>query len=38
LEYCDLENIIDREQYYIDLLKPEYNVLKDAGSSLGCAN
>ena len=38
LEYCDgstKENIIKREQYYIDLLKPEYNILKIAGSSLG---
>ena len=35
LEYCDPENIVDREQHYLDLLKPEYNVLKDAGSSLG---
>ena len=24
-----------REQYYLDLLKPEYNVLEQAGSSLG---
>jgi len=24
-----------REQYYIDLLKPEYNILSSAGSSLG---
>nr|YP_008081982.1 GIY-YIG endonuclease family protein [Rhizoctonia solani]AGK92818.1 GIY-YIG endonuclease family protein [Rhizoctonia solani] len=29
------ENLIDREQHYLNLLKPEYNVLKDAGSSLG---
>jgi acetoacetate decarboxylase len=35
LEYCDLENLINREQYYLDLLQPEYNVLKVAGSSLG---
>jgi len=26
---------IEREQYYIDLLEPEYNILKFAGSSLG---
>lgn len=25
----------DREQYYFDTLKPEYNILKVAGSSLG---
>lgn len=24
-----------REQYYLDLLKPEYNILTKAGSSLG---
>jgi len=35
LEYCDPEKCIKREQYYIDLLNPEYNVLKIAGSSLG---
>lgn len=38
LEYCDgfaREDLIKREQYYIDLLKPEYNILKIAGSSLG---
>jgi len=35
LEYCDSEKCIEREQYYIDLLKPEYNILKRAGSSLG---
>lgn len=35
LEYCYIEDLIEREQYYIDLLKPEYNMLKIAGSSLG---
>ena len=25
LEYCSPENAISREQYYIDLLKPDYN-------------
>src|SRR5947209_20238381 len=35
LEYCDSEKCIEREQYYIDLLKPKYNILKRAGSSLG---
>ena len=35
LEYCDSENVIEREQYYLDLLKPEYNILQLAGSSLG---
>jgi len=35
LEYCDSKDLIKREQYYIDLLKPEYNILKVAGSRLG---
>ena len=35
LEYCNPNNVIEREQYYLDLLKPEYNVLPRAGSSLG---
>ena len=35
LEYCDPSIIIEREQYYIDLLIPEYNILKVAGSSFG---
>ena len=35
LEYCDPNQVLKREQYYFDLLKPEYNILKKAGSSLG---
>jgi NUMOD1 domain len=35
LEYCEPSNCIEREQYYLDLLKPEYNILKKAGSKLG---
>jgi len=35
LEYCDPNDVIKREQYYIDQLKPEYNILSTAGSSLG---
>jgi group I intron endonuclease len=27
--------LIEREQYYLDLLKPEYNICKIAGSTLG---
>lgn len=34
-EYCEGENLITREQYYFELLKPEYNILEEAGSSLG---
>ena len=35
LEYCEPSVLIKREQYYIDTLKPKYNILKNAGSSLG---
>ena len=36
LEYCENGiNLVVREQYYLDLLKPEYNILGQAGSSLG---
>jgi len=35
LEYCDPSSVIEREQYFIDLLKPEYNILKVAGSFFG---
>lgn len=35
LEYCTKENAISREQYYIDLCKPEYNLNNIAGSRLG---
>jgi len=37
LEYCEKvkTEILKKEQDYIDLLKPEYNILKKAGSCLG---
>lgn len=35
LEYCEIDVLIEREQYYINLLKPEYNILKLANSRLG---
>jgi NUMOD3 motif/NUMOD1 domain len=35
LEYCDKSNVIVREQAYIDLLSPEYNLNKTAGSRFG---
>jgi group I intron endonuclease len=35
LEYCEVDILIEREQYYLDLLKPEYNILKVANSRLG---
>jgi group I intron endonuclease len=35
LEYCDEKKLIQREQYYIDLLNPDYNLCRTAGSTLG---
>lgn len=35
LEYCTKEKAVSREQYYIDLFKPEYNLNSTAGSRLG---
>lgn len=35
LEKCDLENLTIKEQYWIDILKPEYNLAPVAGSQLG---
>jgi group I intron endonuclease len=35
LEYCSQKNCIKLEQEYMNSLKPEYNILKVAGSSLG---
>lgn len=35
LEYCNKEECLSREQYYLDLLKPEYNTLLIAGSPQG---
>lgn len=35
LEYCNKKDLRLREQYYLDKLKPEYNILKTAGSLTG---
>jgi hypothetical protein len=35
LEECQVEKLIEREQHYLDTLKPEYNICKTAGSRLG---
>lgn len=35
LEYCPQSELINREQYYLNLLVPDYNILKYAYSSLG---
>lgn len=34
LEYCEISDLVIREQYYFDILNPKYNTLKIAGSSL----
>ena len=34
IETCNKEDLIQREQYYIDLLKPKYNICPIAGSTL----
>jgi len=36
MELCTKEKLIKREQYYIDTLNPRFNILKVAGSRLGC--
>lgn len=35
LENCGIEKLLEREQYYLDNLKPEYNICKIAGNCLG---
>jgi group I intron endonuclease len=35
LEICDINLLIEREQYYIDTLHPEYNISPKAGNCLG---
>jgi len=35
MEFCPKEKLIEREQYYMDILKPEFNICLVAGSSLG---
>lgn len=35
LECCDKNNVIEREQYYLDLFKPPYNIVEKANSTLG---
>jgi group I intron endonuclease len=35
LEYCSSAEVLSREQFYLDSYKPEYNILKIAGSNLG---
>ena len=35
LEYCESQDLLNREQYYIDKSNPAYNILLTAYSSLG---
>ena len=35
LEECIKDNLINREQYYIDLFNPSFNICRKAGSPLG---
>lgn len=35
LEYCSVDKLIEREQFYFDTLKPEYNIAKIAGNTSG---
>lgn len=34
LEYCETDLLLEREQYYMDYLNPEYNIVEKAGSTL----
>jgi group I intron endonuclease len=35
IEYCEKDKLLEREQLWMDWLKPDYNILKIAGSSIG---
>lgn len=35
LEYCNKDVTIERVQFYLDKIQPEYNLLKKAGSIFG---
>jgi len=35
LEYTYKNNVLEKEQYYMDLFKPQYNIVETAGSTLG---
>lgn len=36
LEYCEIKDTLNREQFYIDIIGPTMNILQRAGNSLGC--
>lgn len=35
LEYCSVNELLKKEQHYMDLIKPKYNIVEIAGSNLG---
>lgn len=35
VEFCPKEKLLEREQYYIDTRRPEFNIAKVAGNTLG---
>ena len=35
IEYCDVSVLFERETFYIQTLKPEYNILQSGGSNIG---
>jgi len=35
LEYTDKNNVLEKEQHYLDFFQPEYNIVQRAGSTLG---
>lgn len=35
IEECAIDNLLEREQYFLDTLKPHYNIALIAGSNLG---
>lgn len=35
IEFCEIDILVEKEQYYLDILKPKYNILKGANSKLG---
>jgi len=35
IEYCEPNEVLSREQYYLDLPSPKYNILTKAGSLMG---
>lgn len=35
IEYCDKSIVLEREDYFMNMLNPEYNIVAKAGSTLG---